>query len=279
MNWHVALQGPRSSMPSSTVSEYKTISVTKLTPHVGAVIDGVDITKPISDNQFNEIYQAFLDNLVIFFNNQPFDVDTLVSFSKRFGDLHQHPIIESHIDSNPYVRLIRTDEHSKGANGERWHADVTAEPLPPKASVLHIYELPSEGGDTLFSSMYEAYNTLSDHMKMYLENLYAVHDGTKVYQGHRYPSTEHKVIQTHPETGKKVIFVNRVFTRNIVGVPLDESDAILEFLYRHIENPLWHCRFKWSKHSVAIWDNRCVQHKALWNFYPHVREGHRITVL
>jgi len=279
MSWHVALQGPRSHMPVTKVPEYKFITVTKLTPHIGAVINGIDITNTITDEQFNEIYEAFLDNLVVFFNNQIFDAESLVRFSKRFGELHQHPIIESHIDSNPYVRLIRTDSSSLAANGERWHADVTAEPTPPKASILHIYELPEVGGDTLFSSMYEAYNTLSDNMKVYLENLYAVHDGTKVYQGNRYPTSEHKIVQTHPETGRKALFVNRVFTRNIVDIPLDESDAILEMLFKHIENPLWHCRFKWSKNSVAIWDNRCVQHKALWNFYPEVREGHRITVL
>jgi taurine dioxygenase len=279
MTWHVTTQGPKSLMPKTLAHTYKTINVNKLTPHIGAVIDGVDITKKLRDDQFAEIYHAFLDNSVIFFNNQNFEADNLVEFSRNFGELHQHPIIESHIDSNPYVRLIKTDANSTGANGERWHADVTAEPNPPKASILHIYKLPDVGGDTLFSSMYEAYNTLSDSMKTYLEKLYAVHDGKKVYQGERYPSTEHKIIQVQPETGKKVIFVNRVFTRNIVGIPLEESDAILEFLYRHIENPLWHCRFKWSKNSVAVWDNRCVQHKALWNFYPEVREGHRITVL
>lgn len=278
MIWHVALQGHRSKMPATASYSYKFIEVDRLTPHIGGLITGVDITKPISDDVFEEIHHAFLENLVIFFRDQSFNTDSLVSFSKRFGELHQHPISEYNLESNPYVMLIKTDKNNLGANGERWHADVTVEKYPPIATVLHVFELPKTGGDTLFSSMYESYNTLSDRMKKYLEGLTAVHDGGKVYLGNRYSEIEHPVIKIHPETGKKTIYVNRVFTRNIVGVPLDESDAILEYLYRHIENPLWHCRFRWKKDSVAIWDNRCVQHKALWNFWPHVRIGHRVTV-
>lgn len=278
MTWHVALQGPRSKMPEMASYSYKFIEVDKLTPHIGGLVTGVDITRPISDDVFEEIHHAFLENLVIFFRDQKFNTDTLVNFSKRLGELHKHPISEYHLESNPYVRLIKTDRHNLGANGERWHADVTAEQFPPIATVLHIYELPKTGGDTLFSSMYESYNTLSDRMKIYLEGLTAVHDGGKLYLGEHYSEVEHPIIKIHPETGKKSIFVNQVFTRNIVGVPLDESDAILEYLYKHIENPLWHCRFRWEKDSVAIWDNRCVQHKALWNFWPEVRIGNRVTV-
>jgi taurine dioxygenase len=125
-------------------------------------------------------------------------------------------------------------------------------------------------------------------MKTYLEGMTAIHDGESVYRGlyknsnvaekEKYPRAEHPVIRTHPVTRKKALYVNRGFTRSLVGVPRDESDGILNYLYQHMENPLFQCRFRWQENSIAFWDNRCVQHRAMWDYWPHTRAGTRVTV-
>ncbi|MGB6819886.1 MAG: TauD/TfdA family dioxygenase, partial [Pseudolabrys sp.] len=172
--------------------------------------------------------------------------------------------------------------------GEGWHTDVSCDLEPPMGSILYIKQCPPHGGDTLFASMYAAYDALSDRMKTYLRGLTAVHDGEPVYRGlyantgvadkPSYPRAEHPVVRTHPETGKKALYVNRGFTHNIVGVPRDESDAILAYLYQHAENPLFQCRFRWTENAIAFWDNRCSQHRAMWDYWPHTRSGNRVTV-
>lgn len=154
-------------------------------------------------------------------------------------------------------------------------------------SILYIHDVPPSGGDTMFSSMYAAYEALSDNMKNYLEGMIAVHDGEHVYRGlysgvtdkPEYPRSRHPIVRTHPDTGKKCLFVNRSFTTHIVGVPRDESDAILAFLYQHMEHPNFQCRFQWEPMSIAFWDNRCAQHRAIWDYWPHRRYGHRVTVM
>jgi taurine dioxygenase len=155
-------------------------------------------------------------------------------------------------------------------------------------SILYIKQCPPRGGDTLFSSMYAAYEALSDRMKAYLEGLIAVHDGEESYRGTYknlgvddkpvYPKAEHPVIRTHPVTGKKALYVNRGFTKRILGVPRDESQAILNYLWDLAEDPLFQCRFRWTEDAVAFWDNRCVQHRAMWDYWPHTRSGFRVTV-
>jgi taurine dioxygenase len=139
----------------------------------------------------------------------------------------------------------------------------------------------------MFASMYAAYDALSERMKSYLGGLVAVHDGEHVYRGlytgvadkPTYPRAKHPVVRTHPETGRKGLFVNRAFTTHIDGVPRDESDAILAYLYDHMEHPNFQVRFTWQANSVAMWDNRCAQHRAIWDYWPHRRYGHRVTVL
>ena len=183
--------------------------------------------------------------------------------------------------------IIHADRDSPRANGEGWHSDVSCDTEPPMGSILYIKTCPPLGGDTLFASMYAAYEALSDRMKRYLDGLTAVHDG-EGYRGQyanygvkdkeTYPRAEHPIIRTHPVTGKKALYVNRGFTRRIVGIPVDESDGILRYLYDHAENPLFQCRFRWRENSVAFWDNRCVQHRALWDYWPHTRSGYRVTV-
>jgi taurine dioxygenase len=170
--------------------------------------------------------------------------------------------------------------------GEDWHSDVSCDPEPPMGSVLYMKELPAVGGDTLFASMYAAYDALSEPMKRMLEGMTALHRGEHVYRGRYgvndagrvFPEAEHPVIRTHPVSGRKALFVNRFFTTRIVQLSRLESEGVLGMLYRHIETPEFHCRFRWRVNSVAFWDNRCAQHHALWDYYPQRRHGHRVTI-
>jgi len=254
---------------------------------IGAEIEGVDLAQPLSNRTQDEIHRALAENLVIFFRGQQLSPDQHLAFGRLFGDLHVHPAAP-HEAGRPELMIVAADEHSARANGEGWHTDVSCETEPPMGSILYIKEGPSEGGDTLFASMYAAWEALSDRMKAYLEGLTALHDGEHVYRGlyadqgvrdkASYPRAEHPVVRTHPVTGRKALYVNRGFTLRILGIPRDESDGILEYLYRHMEHPLFQCRFNWRPNSIAFWDNRCVQHRAMWDYWPHRRYGNRVTV-
>jgi len=156
-------------------------------------------------------------------------------------------------------------------------------------TILRMLVVPESGGDTLFASMYGAYEALSERMKSYLEGLTAFHDGGPYYRevnrtigrddgGREYPTAEHPVIRTHPVTGRKCLFVNAMFTKRIIDVPKSESDAVLSFLFEHVQEPRFQCRWRWEANSVAFWDNRCTQHFAVWDYSPAVRTGHRVTI-
>ena len=155
-------------------------------------------------------------------------------------------------------------------------------PEPPLGSILYLHTLPPLGGDTIFASMYAAYDALSPFMKEYLSRLTATHDGALVFnrfnRGKKYPISVHPVITQHPATGRKVIFVNRSFTSHINEVPERESKAVLNLLYDHLESPLYQMRFHWEPHSIAFWDNRCTQHYAMWDYYPATRSGYRVQI-
>lgn len=279
-------QGPRYKATVGHDAPYETISVDKLTPIIGAEIGGVDLAQP-TNRQLDEIHRALAENLVIFFRNQEITPEQHLDFGRHFGPLHIHPAAP-HAPDHPELMIIHADKHSPRANGENWHSDVSCDELPPLGSILYIKTCPPSGGDTLFASMYAAYEALSDRMKTYLEGLTALHDGEPVYRGlyanygvkdkDTYPHAEHPVVRTHPVTGRKALYVNRGFTRRILGIPRDESEGILRYLYEHLESPLYQCRFRWRANSVAFWDNRCVQHHALWDYWPATRSGFRVTV-
>jgi taurine dioxygenase len=266
---------------------YRTIESRKLTPTIGAEIFGVDLSKPLGDQQFQEMHDALMDRLVIFFRDQRMTVDQHQAFGSRFGKLHIHPASPNLVPDHPEVLIIKADDKSKHVAGEDWHSDVSCDPEPPMGSILHLLEVPpGGGGDTMFANMYLAYETLSEPIRRLIDGLAAIHDGEKRYRGRygnddrgkTYPSAEHPLVRTHPVTGKKCLFVNRYFTTRIVGLRQNESDAILEMLYRHAETPEFCMRFNWQPNSVAFWDNRCVQHRALWDYYPNRRYGHRVTI-
>ena len=282
------LQGPRLRANTPVNTRYTTLSIRRLTPILGAEIDGIDLSQSLSAEQLADVKQALADHQVIFFRNQHPTPEQHLAFGQHFGALHRHPAAP-HAPGHPDLMIIEADEHSPRANGEVWHSDVSCDAQPPMGSILYIHTCPPDGGDTLFASMYAAYDALSDRMKQYLGGLTAVHDGEHVYRGtyanlgvqdkSHYPRSVHPVVRTHPVTGKPALFVNRGFTTRILGIPADESDAMLRFLFEHIENPLFQCRFRWQAHSVAFWDNRCEQHRAMWDYWPHKRSGFRVTVL
>src|SRR4051812_31208529 len=250
-------QGPRYRYTAEEGAPYETIAVEKLTPIIGAEISGVDIGRLVSDDarsnsQMDEIHRALAENLVIFFRDQQLTPAQHLAFGRKFGDLHVHPAAPS--EGDPALMKIYADKDSARAKGEGWHSDVSWNVEPPMGSILYIKQCPPRGGDTLFANMYAAYEALSDRMKAYLDGLTALHDGELAYRGlyanygvadkQAYPRAEHPVVRTHPVTGKKALYVNRGFTSHIIGLPRDESDAILRYLYEHCENPLFQCRFR-----------------------------------
>ena len=273
----------------ATVDGFNTIGVDSLTPHIGAQITGIDLAQPLSNEQFSEVYQAWLDWKVLVFRDQVINQAQHKAFARRFGALHVHPMQHSY-GGDPEILRIKTTKDSAYTAGNGWHTDVTCDEIPPLGSMLYITETPeSGGGDTLFADMYLAYDLLSDTMKELLGKLTAVHDGSLPYQGNyrvappdgeQYPRNEHPVITTHPETGKKVLFVNSGFTSHIKGLQPWESKMLLTGLLDHIaRTPRLTCRVEWRPNTLTFWDNRCTQHHAVWDYWPHSRYGERVSIL
>jgi taurine dioxygenase len=269
----------------SSVSDYQTIAVKKLTPNIGAEISGVDLTQPLSANQITDLKQALADHLVIFFRDQPMDFENHKALANHFGGIHIAPSTAPWtVPGHPEVTIIHADKDSTYIAGEDWHSDMSCDPEPPLGSILYLHTIPEPGGDTVFSSMYAAYDSLSDRMKTYLDGLYATHDAAVGFggitpEGMKLPRSVHPVIRTHPVTGKKTIYVNEGFTVRIEGIPKDESDGLLAFLFKHVARPEYQCRFHWRPHSIAFWDNRSCQHSAIWDYFPQTRSGYRVQIL
>jgi taurine dioxygenase len=266
---------------------FETIEVRKTTPTIGAEIFGVDLSQSLSNRQFDEIHRALMENLVIFFRDQKLSVEQHKAFGARFGKLHIHPNAPKGVPDHPEILVIKADENSKRVAGEAWHSDVSCDEEPPMGSILYIHEVPPDGGgDTMFANMYQAYESLLEPMRRMLDGLTAVHDSWKAHSGRKpgegsdmqFPRFEHPVVRVHPVTRRKLLFVDRGFTTRIVQLSQAESDALLDFMFEHIETPRLSCRFKWEKNSIAFWDNRCAQHQAIFDYWPHRRYGHRVTI-
>jgi len=262
------------------------LELRKTTPSCGAEVLGIDLSQPLDDAQIDALRNALAEHCVLFFREQKMTPEQQKAFGRRFGELHLHPAWPRLLEGHPEIMEIYADAHSKRIAGEDWHSDVSCDPEPPLGTILYMLEVPTEGGDTLFASMYAAYEALSAPMKRMLEGMTALHDGETTYRGRyegmkeaaSYPSAEHPVIRTHPVSGRKALFVNRIFTRRILQLEKHESDAVLEMLFRLVETPELQCRFHWQPGSVAFWDNRCAQHHALWDYYPQRRRGLRVTI-
>lgn len=268
---------------------YQTIEVNSLTPHIGAEIQGLDLSKPLDNEQFSEVYRAWLDWKLVVFRDQHLTQDQHKAFGRRFGALHVHPMQHSY-GGDPEILRIKTTKDSRYTAGEGWHTDVTCDEIPPLGSMLYITQTPEVGGgDTLFADMYLAWELLSDTMQGMLEGLTAVHDGALPFlssyrvappDGKEYPRHEHPLVIVHPETARKVLYVNSGFTSHIKGLAPAESKAILQFLFNHIATtPRLYCRVEWQPNTLTFWDNRCTQHHAVWDYYPHSRYGERVTIV
>jgi taurine dioxygenase len=272
-------------MPTDT---YQAIKLRRTSPHVGAEVEGIDLTRALTNREVEELHQALAEFGVLFFRDQPFDHVSQKEFGRRFGELDIHPNTPGP-PGHPEILPIHADANSKRVAGEQWHSDVSCTPEPPLGSILHLHTVPPLGGDTLFASAGAAYDALSPRMKAHLEGLTAHHSGERLYRrtnrllgiddtGRSFPSAEHPVVIRHPVTGRRCLYVNRVFTVRINELPEEESDAILAYLFQHAEKPDFQTRFQWRPNSVAFWDNRAVQHLAIWDYFPHVRSGSRVTI-
>ena len=269
-------------------TEYRTFEIDPVTPHVCGEVRHVDLATPLSNEQAQDIHDAWLDWKVLVFRDQRLNREQHKAFGRRFGALHVHPM-QHHYGGDPEILTVKTTAKSPYTAGDGWHTDVTCDEVPPLGSMLYVTETPEcGGGDTLFADMYLAYEMLSDPIKGFLDGLTAIHDGAIPYVGSYksvppeggYPRNEHPVVARHPETGRKVLYVNQGFTSHIVGLSRRESRAVLDMLYRHIDSTprLWG-RVSWRKNTLAFWDNRCTQHHAVWDYYPHSRYGERVSIL
>ena len=268
---------------------FKHIVAKPFAPNLGAEITGVDLSQEISEAEFSEIEAAFLDYQVLFFKDQKeIPPQVHIDLGKRFGPLHSHPAAPT-MAGYPEIFEIHATRHSKVANGEFWHSDVSCDEEPPLGTMLQIHILPPCGGDTMFSNMYAAYDALSDAMKTFLDGLSATHASEHIYRGRyadrgqkdsdiAFPSASHPVVRTHPQTGRKALFVNRTFTTRINELSEEESSAVLKMLFEHAESIQFQIRFRWSKNDMAFWDNRCCMHRAIWDYWPEERKGRRVTI-
>jgi taurine dioxygenase len=268
------------------------LTLTPLTPTIGAEVGGIDLRHPLEAGQVAAIRQALLDWKVLFFRDQEITTDQHLDFARNFGGLEVHPFAPEK-PGYPEVLAITHNRESRGKENV-WHSDVTWREQPSLGSILRAIEIPPLGGDTLFADMYAAYDGLSDEIKAKIEGAYAVHDFAHfrkllVKQGKTpeeveafnklYPMMEHPVVRTHPETGRKAIYVNVAFTQHIVGMDKAESDALLKHLYAQAAIPEYQCRFRWQPHSIAFWDNRASQHYAASDYWPALRRMERVTIL
>jgi taurine dioxygenase len=268
---------------------YTSFELSTLTPHIGAEVRGLDLSKPLSPEQDKELRRAFHDWMVLVFREQQLTRERHKALGRRFGRLHVHPMHHGGRGGDLEILPVKTTADSPYTAGDGWHADVTCDEIPPLGSLLYITETPEcGGGDTLFADMYLAWELLSEPMKRFLEGLTAIHDGALPYIGSYkstppeggYPRSEHPVVTRHPDTGRKVLYVNSGFTSHIVGLTRAESRALLDLLFRHIDStPKLYCRVEWLPNTLAIWDNRCTQHHAVWDYYPHSRYGERVSVV
>ena len=278
--------------PDEFESRSLPFEVNRLSPTIGGELLGVDLREDLTAEIKDLIYEALLVYKVIFFRDQDLTTDQHIHFSKNFGDLEVHPFAPFK-EGYPEVLKITHNEKSPGREN-LWHSDVTWRKEPSLGSVLRMLEKPENGGDTLFSDMYAAYDDLSDEVKQRLEGAVAVHDfvGFRkrlIKEGKspkeieafnkKFPMPEHPVFRTHPDTGKKVIYVNRAFTQYIKGWEENESKDMLDFLYSRASTPEYQCRFAWENNSIAFWDNRACQHYANSDYWPQIRRVERVTIV
>jgi taurine dioxygenase len=277
---------------------YQHITVKPLAGAIGAEIFGADLSQPLAPATLDEIRRASLENLVIVFRDQNLTPDSQKAFARNFGSAHINDFFPT-VEGHPDVQLVAKNSKDTRNVGDRWHTDVSYVRNPPLGSMLYALEVPEYGGDTMFASMYKAYETLSDGMKELLEGLNAVHSAAASFGTYATGSemkadnksmafkysedaeqvAVHPVVRIHPETGRKLLYVNCSFTKHFENMTVEESQPLLQYLYDHMARPEMTCRVRWEKGTLTFWDNRCAHHNALNDYQGQRRVMHRVTVL
>ena len=275
-------------------TDFKSFTIEPLTGALGAEIGGLDLAHA-DDEAIAEVRAALNEHLVLFFRDQHLTPEQHLALAGRFGPVIEHPFVKSLPGYPGIIEIVKTvgEEHNWGGG---WHSDLAFTEKPPLGAVVYAREVPPWGGDTLFANMALAYETLSDGMKEMLGGLDAVNrsyeaagysdhfEGMHGRDGVSEEFCEHPVVRTHPETGRKLLFVNRIFTWRFAGMTREESLPLLEYLHGHSERDAFTCRFRWRENSIAFWDNRAVMHNALSDYHPgrmgtsFRRRLHRVTI-
>jgi len=277
--------------------EYSRIKVEPLTGTIGAEISNVDL-RNLDTETAAEIRDAFLEHVVVFFRDQPLTIDQLKAYTRHFGNFGIEPYVKTMTEHPEVIAVVKEAEEVKTINfGGHWHSDWSFQEAPPMATILFGDDIPPYGGDTLFANMYLAYETLSEEMKATIDPLIAVHSARRPYgtgksilgskkrksmtilhSEEAHAEIEHPVVRTHPETGRKALFVNPVYTIRLKGMSEKDSKEILGKLFRHSVKEIFTCRFRGRNNSLAMWDNRCAMHLALNDYDGFRRALYRTTV-
>lgn len=266
--------------------------VRRIAGALGAEIHGIDLAGVADDGTVAALRQALLDHLVIFFRGQSLSLDQYLAVARRFGEPIEYPFVKG-VDGYPEIIAVTKLETERVNFGGIWHSDTAYLERPPMGSMLLAREVPPFGGDTIFANQYMAYETLSAGMRKLLDGLAAINSSARAdvsrtredrikdsgrNSAQQVYEAEHPVVRTHPETGRKALYVNVAHTVRFAGMTEEESAPILDFLYRHQTRPEFTCRFRWEKGSLAFWDNRAAQHNAVNDYQGHRRVMHRITL-
>jgi taurine dioxygenase len=256
------------------------LAVQPLSPSLGAAITGVDVNE-LDDAAFDNIRKAFVDHRMLVIKRQQLTPRQLVAFAERWGEPLVHPLTP-HLPDTPPVQAIE-NTGKKATLNEHWHTDMSFEPVPPKMTILHALQVPSVGGDTAFADQYAAYDSLSDGMKALLDGRRAVHSSDAFARivgrdKKDAPSATHPIFRTHPDSGRKALYVCRAFTTRIDGMTTSESKGILDFLFERGARLDFTYRHRWEQGDLVMWDNRCLLHYAIHDHGDEPRLLHRVTV-
>ncbi len=280
---HIADERARLASPS-----YQHIGVSPRGATLGAEISGVSLSGDLTDEVIAELRRALLDYKVVCFRDQEITAADHVAFARRFGELEVHPFLPG---SGEFPELVRFEKGADTGGFENgWHHDVTWREVPSMGAILRAIQVPPTGGDTLFSDMTAAYEGLDLDLRNRIDDMTAVHDylgafgnvvpdDKKTEMREQYPTVEHPVVRTHPETGRRLLFVNAYFTTHIVGLPESESDALLRTLVSQASIAEYQYRVRWEPNTVVFWDNRSVQHYAASDYFPDVRVMERASII